>query len=199
MQIYSEFRPTQFDCRGLCLPDRQSWLVAPVMRTRDSGPLDQSNFESALKALGGESDTVEIHRFGHWGTGWFEIIIVDPTSPQAKTAEDLESALSDYPVLDDQDLSSREWDDYIDSWNNCGLSRDFAKLLAHEFELSDLAYNVLDDLDCDTMREFYQTLTLSGDYYETCDNGANFGDRVKNAAKRCDRKQIADFIKSNRS
>lgn len=110
MQTYSEFRPTPFDRRGICLPDRQSWLVSPVMQTRDSGPLEQSNFDAVLTALGGESDTVEVHRFGHWGPGWFEIIIVDPASPQAKVAEDLEASLPDYPVLDEMDLSAREWD-----------------------------------------------------------------------------------------
>lgn len=198
MQTYSEYRPTCFDVRGLALPDRQSWLVLPCSRTRDSGPLDQSNFESAVKALGGESDTVEVHRFGHWGPGWFELIIVDPTSPQAQIAEQLESALADYPILDEMDCSQREWDDYTEAWDNCGLSRDFAKALQSEFGLSDRAYNAIDDIANDKMREFYQELTPSGDYYETCDNGANFGSRVKNAANRCTRKQIADFIKSNR-
>jgi hypothetical protein len=89
MQTYSQYRPTGFDSRGLGLPDRQDWLVLPVIQTRDSGPLEQSNFASALKAVGGESETVEVHRFGHWGPGWFEIIIVAPGSEAARIGEEI--------------------------------------------------------------------------------------------------------------
>lgn len=79
MQTYAEFRPTAFDRRGAFLDDdRRAWYVLPVTRTRDSGTFDQSNFETALRILGGESETCEVHRFGHWGPGWFEIILVHP-------------------------------------------------------------------------------------------------------------------------
>lgn len=117
MKTYRDFSPTQFDSKGLGLPDRQNWLVAPVMRTRDSGALDESNFSAALKSLGGESETVEVHRFGHWGPGWFEIIICDPTV-HAKTLEEMEAALSDYPVLDDEDFSERENEIANEAWEN---------------------------------------------------------------------------------
>jgi hypothetical protein len=78
MEPYSEHQPTGFDRAGAFLPDRQDWLVAPVSRTRDSGPIDESNFQCFLDALGDESESVEVHRFGHWGPGWYEIIIIDP-------------------------------------------------------------------------------------------------------------------------
>jgi hypothetical protein len=45
MQEYKDFRPTAFDHKGAFLADNQNWLVIPVMQTRDSGPLDLSNFE----------------------------------------------------------------------------------------------------------------------------------------------------------
>jgi len=48
MQTYRDFRPTGFDSRGAFLDaDRQDWLVVPVGRNRDSGPLDESNFAAA--------------------------------------------------------------------------------------------------------------------------------------------------------
>ena len=110
MQRYKEFRPTGFDCKGLALDDRQEWFVLPCGRNRDSGCLDESNFACALKSLGGESDDVEVHRFGHWACGWFEIIIVRPESAAEKEARDIEAALADYVVLDESDFSEREYE-----------------------------------------------------------------------------------------
>lgn len=118
MTKYAEFAPTGFDHKGAFLREQQDWLVALVTQTRDSGPLDQSNFASFLAALGGESDTVEVHRFGHWGPGWFEIILIDPQSPQVKIAEELEASLENYPVLDEQDFSKREHEEYCESWDS---------------------------------------------------------------------------------
>ena len=82
------------------------WRPCPVLR--DSGVLTESNVACALTALGGESDTVQVHRFGHWGPGWFEIILIDPSDEvRVREAEAIEAALADYPVLDDEDWTVR--------------------------------------------------------------------------------------------
>lgn len=121
-QRYRDFRPSQFDPPGLGLDDRQSWYVAPCSQTRDSEPLEQSNFASLLVALGGESDTVEVHRFGHWGPGWFEIVIVDPNDATAcQTMVECACSLADYPVLDESDYSERESDAAQESWQWLGM------------------------------------------------------------------------------
>lgn len=128
METYGSFRPTQFDSH-IELDRREHWLVLPVSRHRDSGCLDESNFHCALEALGGESRSVEVHRFGHWGHGWFEIILVSPTNKKlVAIAEDIERGLMDYPVLDDEDLSRRESEDADESWDNYG-AREFQKAL----------------------------------------------------------------------
>lgn len=114
MLEYAKFRPTGFDPRGLGLDERQDWLVMEVTRTRDSDLLTQSNWDATLRGLGGESETVEVHRFGHWGPGWYEIILIKPDSPQVSIAEEIEGALSNYPVLDDSDYSERQWDAHSD-------------------------------------------------------------------------------------
>ena len=120
MQTYKEFRPTQFDSTGLGLADQQSWLVAPVSQTRDSGPLDRANFDATLRALGGESETIEVHRFGHWGPGWFEIIIINPTDDiRVKKAEGIETALSDYPIVDESLWSEYEYEECAQTWEHC--------------------------------------------------------------------------------
>jgi len=120
MQTYSTFRPTQFDVRGLALPEQQHWLVAPVIQTRDASPLERANFDATLKALGGESETVEVHRFGHWGPGWYEIIVIDSRdTARVAIAQDIEHALSDYPVVDEE-LYSRYEDNYCkETWEHC--------------------------------------------------------------------------------
>lgn len=92
LQTYRDYKPTSYDSAGLSLPDRQDWLVAPVIQTRDSDCLEQSNFASLLGSIGGESDTVEVHSFNHWGPGWFEIILIDPADEKAcQTAADRDS------------------------------------------------------------------------------------------------------------
>lgn len=109
MITYKEFQPTSFDCKGLGLPDRQDWLVAPVGQNRDSEALYRSNFIVVYEDLIKYGyDDVEIHRFGHWGPGWFEIILVRPNTEAAKIAEEWECALSDYPVADEMHLSQLE-------------------------------------------------------------------------------------------
>lgn len=197
MQTYSEFSPTPFDSAGAFLPDRQDWLVVPVMQTRDSGPLELSNFASALASLGGESRTVEVHRFGHWGPGWFEIIIVNPRSKKrVAIAEDIERALSDYPVLDDEDFSRREWEDYTESWENYG-ARDFARGLVRAFDLRERAEDILDGCDNDTLREFYESLITSGEYYVGESSGVHLP--IDRAIEKCTREELARFLRQCRA
>lgn len=124
MKPYKEFRPTQFDSRGLSgeYHGISEFLVLGVSRTRDSGPLDESNFASALELLGGESEDVQIHRFGHWGPGWFEIILINPEAKdKLAIAEEIESSLADYPVLNEEDFSNREWEQINQYWDSLTL------------------------------------------------------------------------------
>lgn len=121
MKRYGKWSPTAFDTPGLMIgdEDRSNWLVVPVAQNRDSGCFAQSNFATALALLGGESETVEVHRFGHWGPGWFEIILVAPGTEAEKKAEEIEALLENYPVLDDEDLCEREHVAAAEVWKNC--------------------------------------------------------------------------------
>lgn len=86
-------------------------------RTRDSGLLDQSNFEVALRALGGESETVLVVRESHWAVGWIEWIAIHESDAAAiAAADEMECALSDYPILDESDFSEREFDAAASTW-----------------------------------------------------------------------------------
>lgn len=189
MQKYAEFQPTQFDCRGLGLPRRQDWLVLEgVVQTRDSGPLAESNFAVALESLGGEGRNVEVHRFNHWGPGWFEIILIRPGSPQVAIAEDIERSLADYPLLDDEDHNRRELEAYYESWDNWA---------AHSFRrslcgMASVAEDLIEDCDDTRLREFFESLVPSGEYYVSESSGVTVN------LVRPSRNQLAKFIRELR-
>lgn len=146
MQTYSDHIPTCFDCH-IALDDREHWLLAPVSRTRDSSELDNSNFAVALEMLGGESETVEVHRFGHWGPGWYEILIVDPAdSERIAILDDIVRRLESYPILNESDHSNREWESFVDQWESYGAD-DFRRACVDAFGLGDAAESRLDDID----------------------------------------------------
>ena len=131
LPAYRDWAPTSADLRGLALPDKQDWLVLPFLRHRDSGVLDNSNFEAALDALreaDPEEEDFEAASFGHWGRGWFEILLVRPGSAAAKKAETLARQYEDYPVLDEERLSELESEAEGESWESWGRE-DFRKAL----------------------------------------------------------------------
>ena len=79
--------------------EHADWVVV-IGRNRDSEVLEESNFASALEQLGGESKNVEIHRFGHWGCGWFELLMVNPKHLKSlRVAYNIHKSLEHYPVL----------------------------------------------------------------------------------------------------
>ena len=156
MEQYKDWAPTPFDNTGAFLTharsddpdDRGEWYVVPTMRTRDSNPVEESNFHAALALLGDESDTVEVHRFGHWGPGWFEIILVHPDRKQE--VSDIHARLMNYPLLDEDDLSNREYADAMEAWDNYA-ARDFSEHLMQRLaEYCDISEDV-DDWD-----DFYE-------------------------------------------
>jgi hypothetical protein len=112
-------------------PDRSEWLVLPVSQTRDSGCFDRCNFETAeslLRAADPDGNDWENHRFGHWGPGWFEILIVRHGSDAFKVAEGIEASLEDSPSLDDDRLSEMEWDAAARYWESLSI-RDRVELI----------------------------------------------------------------------
>jgi len=90
-----------------------------LTQSRDSDALSRSNFKVALEMLGGESENVRIDRFGHWACGWWESLAVKPNTPEYAIAKDIESRLSDYPVLDESDYCELETDEANETWKFC--------------------------------------------------------------------------------
>jgi len=97
----------------------RDWLVV-LGRNRDSDVLSESNWESALLLLCGESESVRVFRFGHWACGWIEYLCVAASSPEhVQIGEDIVAQIADYPVLDEDDYSTREQEAAYSIWSEC--------------------------------------------------------------------------------
>jgi hypothetical protein len=80
-----------------------------LSRNRDSGLMEESNFQSALKMLNGESDTVKIIRANHWAVGWIEMILIHESDKvSVDKGNEIEESLENYPILDEDDFYERE-------------------------------------------------------------------------------------------
>jgi hypothetical protein len=131
LQQYKDWSPTQFDSKGLGCEDRQDWFVCPVIETRDSGHLEKSNFTTMLcmlEEIDPEEETWETHSFNHWGPGYFTIILVKPDSAAYNRATEAANALEYYPVLDESDLSDREFEGALSDWELYGM-KEFCDLI----------------------------------------------------------------------
>lgn len=140
---YRTWSPTPHDIKGLNCEDQQDWRVLPVCVTRDSQPWEESNFEAAQKILDEEEAEYEVHRFSHWGPGWFKIILVRPDDKSMETAGKIVCSLENYPVLDDTDLSEREMEDQNRAWSDWGADDYVRKQVEPWSELSYEAQDLL--------------------------------------------------------
>jgi len=96
-----------------------SWSLGPVILTRDSDILTESNYHAIVKRL--ESfpeyeDLWAIEECSHWAVGWVKHLtfqVFDDTgnvSPIVAVLIDIHNELCDYPLLDEDDFSERESD-----------------------------------------------------------------------------------------
>lgn len=184
MKPYKHFAPTPHDQKGPGLHDRHDWLVLPCTVARDSEIWEESNWAAQLEILGGESETLEIHRFGHWAGGWFEIALIHP-SRQAE-GEALEERLENYAFLNEDDVSRREWDAYQQAWESFG-AREFWRIITEAIPRLNRF-----DPSPETLREFFESCIPSGQYY---DDGCP---RTRAAWDACTRDQLARFIRNLR-
>lgn len=148
MKTYQEFKPTAFD-NHYNIDNREGWLVAPVMRTRDSNCLEKSNWDVFLDGLDKESeDTYEIHRFRHWGPGWFEIILVNPNNDAlVKIGNNAEANLENYPILDEMHFSQMEHDEALEVWEQNYNKRERIQYIRDHIDQF-CFHNFLDLLNC---------------------------------------------------
>lgn len=122
-----------------------------AQRSRDSDPLEESNYAIALQRMQEIAGTLDpdaepeggyVHEHGasHWAVGWVEQLWVADHPELVAALESMRAALRDYPVLDDHDHAKREWEAFIDEIG--GWIRDEIRYAAmsadHEIELDDI-------------------------------------------------------------
>jgi hypothetical protein len=117
----------------------RNWLGV-AGRSRDSGCLEESNFATTLKRLGGEGENVRVERFGHWAVGWIEEIYVRPGTNEATEAQKIHDELEEYPVLDEEDWSNRESEEANRVWADFSNRERVRYIREHrtEFDFRDL-------------------------------------------------------------
>lgn len=107
--------------------------------TRDSGILDQSNYDICLSMVCG-LEGIEFHRFRHWAHGYVNSILVRPDAPSdtVKVCEEI-----------DRRLTEREWDFVAERWNAMAL-RDRIHYCANSYVSIFAARRNYEDLEPDT-------------------------------------------------
>lgn len=109
------------------------YYSAGVGRSRDSDCGEESNFDSMLAGLGGESATVQVVRESHWAVGWVEWIAIHESDERALRAADaMKASLEDYPILDEEDHSRREWEECERVWSDCYNASERARYLRRQ-------------------------------------------------------------------
>ena len=91
---------------------------------RDSDALTRSNFISALAAIGGESETVNVVRESHWFCGWVEWIAIHQDDAKAlQIADEIVGALKNYPVVDEEHFSALESEEAAAFWESMSVRK----------------------------------------------------------------------------
>jgi len=109
----------------------ETWSLGPVIRTRDSRLLDQSNADATEKHLTEDYPALaaewEITTCNHWAVGWVDHLsfrAVDAGGEPTPIFYVLKSwfdALAVYPVADESDYSGREYDATIENIESAGF------------------------------------------------------------------------------
>ena len=109
-------------------PDPTQWGVFHM----DSGPSDLLEVSNAavitrrLDEVDPDRDDHYFGQFSHWACGHVNVVFVRALNEHGEvtdvwaTLHGLVEAIKDYSVLDEDDLSEREWDDAIDTLVNYG-------------------------------------------------------------------------------
>lgn len=118
-------------------------LLVVMTRTRNSDILTESNWQVALDRLGGESNAVVIHRFGHWACGWWEALCVQSGTESEKQGEQIAGRVKNYPILDEDDFSMREMDEANRVWKDCYSPRERIRYIRENGEAKFRSYAAL--------------------------------------------------------
>jgi hypothetical protein len=155
--LYSEFKPTGFD-NHIQIEDRENWHIMPISINRDTECcVTLSNWQVCQDMMNKANIEYELHNFGHWACGWFEILIVHPDSQDF--VEEIENLLDQYPILNDDHHSNMEIEKEDQSWSEYGF-RDFLSgyndIASNETE--EHIVTLLENMDKEELRSIFDCL-----------------------------------------
>ena len=113
--------------------DGEEWAIV-YTHNRDSDLLDQSNADAIDKALApfteGDNPDVRAEHHGHWACGWIDGYAIHvyrngQITEAFRAYHELAARLADYPVLDEEDFSRREYEATLENLRCEGFDSDF--------------------------------------------------------------------------
>jgi hypothetical protein len=114
-----------------------------LSKSPQSDTLAVSNFDSALKRLKEECDGegYAVHVFGHWLVGSIDAILVTEGTRAFELACEMEQAIENYPILDEDHYGELEDEKAWDTWNffSEGERIEFIRDHANEMEFRDFS------------------------------------------------------------
>jgi len=124
----------KFDCFGWHdqPEDSEEWAIV-YTHNRDSDLLDQSNADAIDEALApfadGDSADVRAEHHGHWACGWIDGYSIrvyrnGQITEAFRAYHELAARLADYPVLDEEDFSRREYEATLENLLSEGFDSD---------------------------------------------------------------------------
>lgn len=143
-------RPSDFGYHGN-LDMFKTWSLGPVIEHRDSTLIDQSNAHE-IKRIFEQTDPDgkdwTITNCSHWAVGWVDHLSMRVYKRVLHTLvpchvllvwQDIENSLEDYPILNENDYSEREYNATLDGiedaarlyagWHDIDLPDDYASTL----------------------------------------------------------------------
>jgi len=184
--------------------ERSDWLVAATTN-RDADCLTRSNWRSFIKLLGGDgsqlgakgsadiNENVAIKEATHWACGWVQYLLIDPKADGlVAIAEDACDKLEDYPVINEDDWSTLEYDEYYEFFTRDAQS-EFARELGRKFELCDACRDALENAPVDLLITWFESWIPSGEYQNDGYPNFDYGFRA------VDRDEMARLLRDIRS
>jgi len=114
--------------------DGAEWAIV-YTHNRDSDLLDQSNADAIDKALApfteGDNPDVRAEHHGHWACGWIDGYAIrvyrnGQITEAFRAYHELAARLADYPILDEEDHSRREYEATLENLRNEGFADCYA-------------------------------------------------------------------------
>lgn len=118
---------------GFGYADSIPYITTPLGTHRDADALMESNWDVITREMDkvnhmgtySEHDSVVYHREGSCLVGWAEAVQVRKDDAVAiKAALDIVNALENYPILDEEDYSEREWNSNHPGGGKCYADTD---------------------------------------------------------------------------